>query len=104
MEHLEEVEAIVGELDAEDAVSIMECKENLLSDTLRSSLVFVQCNLSFLPDSITSLETAGLPLLDALQIVSEVKSKIEEVLGELGLIFQSKVGALWQKNPGLSIL
>ena len=69
-----------------------------------ADLVFIQANFSFLPHAITSLEKAGLPLREALTVVSRVEEKINEIPEPAGIIFKTKMKIVLGENPNLETL
>jgi hypothetical protein len=94
----------VESFDPQEAKSIKECQDLFTTCSLKADLTFIKANLSFLPKAICQLEEAGLPLTNAVNIVKEVKTKIECIPGQKGQIFKDKLSSVLQKNAGFQTL
>ena len=66
--------------------------------TYFEALTFIQANFSFLLHAITSLEKAGLPLSEALAVVSRAEEKINKIPEPGGIIFKTKMKIVLQKG------
>ncbi len=82
----------------EEARSIREAQELLEKASLKSDLAFIKCQLAFLPQAITRLETSGLTLIESVSIVNEVMEKIDKLPEPKGRIFKEKMTAVLKKN------
>jgi len=95
---------VVDQLDPDDAIAIRESKRILAVTSVAADLAFNKTHLEFLPQAIKQLEKAGLPLTQALEILEEVKSKVNSIPGIKGELFQNKLRSVLEKNPGLSVM
>lgn len=98
------IQDIVSQLDRDSAVAIKDCQEQLKKESLSADLAFISCHLSFLPGAITRLEKAGLPLVEGMSVLEEVRSNINSIPGVSGILLQNKLASVLNKNPGLEIL
>ncbi len=103
-QNFKKVKGVGGNFDPEEAVSITECKQILPSEKLHSTLTFIRSRLAVLPSPITTLETTGLSLIKALQVVNVTKRKIDSIPGDAGQLLKSKVDTLRKKDLGLKTL
>lgn len=92
---------VVDTFNADSAVYVKECQDFMASNSITSDLTFLKCHLSFLPPAITKLETAGLPINEALSIIAEVETKILQVPGDVRKLLQDKATFVLGRNPGL---
>jgi|UniRef100_A0A2S2QXZ7 hypothetical protein len=65
---------------------------------METNLVFIHSNYGFIPAEITKLETLHVPLIKALSIVKNVKTKIEKITGQNGILINQKFKTILQKN------
>jgi len=62
------------EFDKNDAVAIENAQTLLGENSLKSNLAFIKANYDNLPKYITTLETSGLLLADAIGIIEKVRN------------------------------
>lgn len=103
-ENFDLVQSVVAKLDETEAVSIKRAKEALKKPSLPGNLAFIHANLAFIPRILKELQTAGLPLTQALEIVDEVKAKLGSIGGEKGNILAGKYREVLAKNSDLRIM
>ncbi len=89
---------MVTQFEDTDTRSISECKELMEKESLKCDLAFIKCHLSFLPHSITRLETAGLSLLEAIGIIEDVKKRLDDLPDTKGKVFKEKMEQVLEKN------
>ena len=100
--NLEKVKTIVSQWFPEDAAAIGKCQKLLKNHRLASDLAFIAGNLAFLPAVLTRLEEEGLPLERAFAILDEVKSNLDGIAGQKGLMLQNKFNSVLERNPDVS--
>ena len=71
--HLDEIKEILEQLDSSDAPSIVRAQKLANMPSVKRDLAFIHANLTFLPVSIKQLEAKGLTVVDACQIMEDVK-------------------------------
>lgn len=76
----------------------------MAKESLQCDLAFIKSHLSFLPPSITQLETGGLSLVESIGIVEDVKTKINNLPDSKGKIFKKKLEQVLQKNSTFKTL
>ncbi|PSN40650.1 hypothetical protein C0J52_15754, partial [Blattella germanica] len=91
---------VVQGFDGEAAVAITEAKEVLSSPSIKGDLAYIKANFGNIPVAITKLETRGILLLEAIDIVTKVQQSLGKVVGEVGEAVASKVTKVLNRNPG----
>lgn len=103
-ENFETIKKVVNLLNADDAFAIGKVK-NIMSETdLESNLVFIYINYELLATAITSLETQGTLLTDAIKTVENVENKLTSVKCNKALQFLKKFEQVIEKNLGFKTL
>jgi hypothetical protein len=67
-------------------------------------LAYIASHFKMLISSITKLETVGLPLHDALEIIEDVKLKLGAAPGPVGKSVANKLEDVLRKNPGYNTI
>ena len=75
--HLEKVTNIVTTYDADEAQSIAECQQVLDNAELNISLSYISANFNILAETIEKLETRGLALGEAVNLIEKVEHKLK---------------------------
>lgn len=94
------IKNVVNALDCSDSSSIFIAKELLSNSTLQKDLCMIQMHYSWLPDSITKLESRGLSLNEAVKEMNEVERQVSLVPGPYGNQIREKVQFVLTKNAG----
>jgi len=68
-ENFRTIKKVVNLLNADDALAIGKVKNIMSENDLKSNLIFIFTNSGFLATAITSLETRGTLLTDAIKTV-----------------------------------
>ena len=92
---------VITALDSNEAQSISECTELLKDAELPYSLAFIDANFSVIPSAIGKLETRGLSLKSAVELMENVQEKIKHMYDKS---YAEKITSLLDRNPGYSIL
>jgi len=71
---------------------------------LQNNLAFISTNFGFLVDTISKLETSKMPLTESLEIVDNAIKQLERVPGEIGVLTNSKLKNVLEKNTGFNIV
>ena len=66
--------------------------------------MFIKSNFAVIIDAIQKLETRGLTLCAAIDVVTEVSNKLSEVKGPHGIKIKEKLSAVLTKNEGYKLL
>lgn len=101
--HLPNFAEVISELP-DDSQHIGKLKTLIRKKNLPTDLAFIQTYFSFLPEKITTLETRGLPLHDQVQVIEEVRRKIQIIPGSRGYLLQKKLEDVLSKNEGFALL
>ncbi|XP_055902175.1 uncharacterized protein LOC129938564 [Eupeodes corollae] len=94
-----EFEDIVNGLDDSDAVAIKNTKEALKKPSLKSEIIFINSNYTFLCDVIIQLEGNN-SLKKQVDLIETVVSKIGAVEGSFGVAIKEKLDNVLKKNEG----
>jgi hypothetical protein len=68
------------------------------------NLVYIKANFCGVSQSITCLETVGIQLCDAINIVKQIESELSRVQGEVANKVKAKLQSVLGQNPGYSTL
>lgn len=99
--HWDDIVRVFEQLNEKDAASIRKAKALLASGRVRRQFAFIDTNYSFLVDTITKLETQGLPLVDALYEFNTAETAIRIVRGSVADSVAEKLSSVREKNVGL---
>ena len=75
--HLEKLTDVVTTFDADDTQNIFECQQVLDNAELKISLTCISANVNNLAETIKMLETRGLALGEAINLIEKVKHKLK---------------------------
>lgn len=103
-EHFKTIKKVVNMLDSDDAVAIEKVKKIISDTNVQSNLIFIHTNYGFLSLAITRLETRGILLNEAIQIVDNVIEKLKEIKVPKGVIIYNKLKQIIEKNEGFQTL
>lgn len=84
--------------------AIRQCQTVLKNPTVEQNLAFIKANYCFVSKAIKKLETKGLALVDALQIIDDFKNDASRVHGPVGDIVRNKMDEVLAKNAGYGVL
>jgi hypothetical protein len=98
-----EIENIFNTFDTKDSSSIKPVQE-LFSVTMSRNLAYIKSNVCGISKSITRLETVGIQLCDAINIVKQTESELSQVQGEVANKVNAKLQSVLERNPGYSTL
>ncbi|KAL7296899.1 hypothetical protein TKK_0003039 [Trichogramma kaykai] len=102
-QNFEVVREIVMQFEDSDALSIPKCKAAFQNATIRKDLAIINTHFSYIPSSITKLETQNLPLHEALSIMKGAIVKNSQIPDYLEKI-KEKLTNVLNNNPGYSAL
>ena len=100
-EYLNVFEAVVNELNSQDAQHIKDCQEVLQPPTFRMDIQFITTNLCFLPLLMHQMEEADVGLERGLVLLKEAEEKVSKIPGKRENILQQKFAAISKRNSGL---
>jgi hypothetical protein len=98
-----EIEKIFIKFDTKESSSIKSVQE-FFSVTMSKNLAYIKANFCGISKSITSLETVGIQLCDAINIVKQTESELSRVQGEVPNKLNAKLQSVLERNPGYSTL
>jgi hypothetical protein len=98
-----EIEKIFNKFDTKVSSSFRSAKE-LFSVTMSSNLANKKANVCGISKLITRLETVGIQLCDAINIVKQIESELSRVQGEVANKVNAKLQSVFERNPGYSTL
>lgn len=101
--HFTNFAELISELP-NDSQHVAKLKTLILNQNLPTDLAFIQTYLSFLPEKILKLETRGLSLHEQVEIMNEVRQKIQMIPGTRGYHLQQKLEDVLMKNEGFKSL
>jgi hypothetical protein len=93
-----ENEKIFNKFDRKDSSSITSVQE-LFSVTMSRNLAYIKANFCGISKSITRLETVGIQLCDAINIVKQTESELSQVQGEVANKVNAKLQSVHEQNP-----
>lgn len=96
-EHLEEVKAVVLELDSQDADSIVQSKKIFENSELSSQLAFLKYNFANILVAIKKLQTAGLLISESTNALSAVFDGLCKIEDQQ---YKKKFEKILKRNPG----
>jgi len=99
--YFELIEDIVYMFDSDEAVCISVVHELLKNEHLKSSILYISHNLSFLSDKITQLENPKLFVVDCFNIIEECNQKLRILENK---VFHEKFKNAINKNPDINNL
>jgi hypothetical protein len=105
--NFEKIKNVVLNLDPEAAMAIKKTVElninnKIDSKNLQNNLAFISTNFGFLVNTISKLETSKMPLTESLEIVYNAIKQLERVPGEIGVLNNSKLKNVLEKNTGFN--
>jgi hypothetical protein len=71
---------------------------------MSKKLAYIKANFCGISKSITRLETVGIQLCDAINIMKQTGSELSRVQGEVANKVNAKLQSALERNPGYSIL
>jgi hypothetical protein len=98
-----EIQQIFNKFDTKDSSSIKTVQE-LFSVTMSKNVAYIKENFCGISNSITRLETVGIQLCDAINIVKQTESELSRVQGEVANNVNAKLRSVLERNPGYSTL
>lgn len=103
-EHFNTILNVIKQLDPKDA--FIENVKRIMSEEhiLETDLEFIYSNYGHLKTAITSLETQGLPLIDSINIIENIKKKFKEISGAKGETIYNTFIQVIEKNNGFQQL
>uniref|UniRef100_A0A915CMA9 BACK domain-containing protein n=1 Tax=Ditylenchus dipsaci TaxID=166011 RepID=A0A915CMA9_9BILA len=103
-ENFQQVKSVVERLNPRDAVAIQCSIKAFNRVDIAQKLAYIQSNFALIPDAITKLEKSGMPLIESLNILSQLKTALSTVPGEIGQQVRGKLKYVLDKNPGINRL
>jgi len=86
-----------------DTVSVENARNLIRSTSLKSNLVYMSSNSTFIANSIMKLESQNLSLIDSPGIVNDTMRKLKAP-GEVCIKIKKKIEQVLSKNPGLKTI
>lgn len=99
-EHYQLIKSVVMEFDKGDAVAIENAQTLFADNSLEFDLAFIKANYGNLPKYITTLETSGLLLADAVGINEKLRNEIGIDKSKIGKTIYQKFENVIEKNKG----
>ncbi|XP_063610355.1 uncharacterized protein LOC134785688 [Penaeus indicus] len=99
--HLEKVSEVVLSFNANDAQCIAESQELVNNVELKYSLSFISSNFSIIPSTIEKLETRGLDLKTAINLMEQVETNLKKMYDQQ---YYKKLQAVMKKNKGFLVM
>jgi len=99
-EYYQLIKSVVMEFNKDDAVAIENAQTLLADNSLEFDLVFIKANYGNLPKYITTLETSGLLLADAVGIIKKLRNEIGIDKSKIGKTIYQKFENVIEKNKG----
>jgi hypothetical protein len=78
--------------------------QELFSVTMSRNLAYIKANFCGISKSITRLETMGIQLCNAINIVKQTESELSRVQGEVANKVNARLQSVLERNPGYSTL
>lgn len=95
---------VVFDFSESDSQSIQDCQSLLKNPKIEQNLAFLKANYNCVSGAIKKLETGGLTLVEALDVVHNFQSAISSVPGPIGKKVLTKLESVLTKNTGLKVL
>uniref|UniRef100_A0A915EKM7 DUF659 domain-containing protein n=1 Tax=Ditylenchus dipsaci TaxID=166011 RepID=A0A915EKM7_9BILA len=89
--NFQQVKSVVERLNPGDAVAIQCSIKAFNRVDIAQKLAYIQSNFALIPDAITKLEKSGMPLIESLNILSQLKIALSTVPGEIGQQVRDKL-------------
>ena len=99
--HLEKLTDVVTTIDADEAQSIVDCQKVLDNADLKISLSYISTNFTILAETIEMLETRGLALGEAVNLIENVEHKLKTLYDKQ---YYDKLQSVLRKNTGFSVV
>jgi len=103
-ENYQLIKSVVMGFDKEDAVAIENAQKLLNDNNLELNLTFIKANYGNLAKYITTLETSGLSLADAINIIAQVQNEIGTDNSSIGKSIKKKLEVVIEKNSGFKTM
>jgi hypothetical protein len=103
-ENFDDVKAVIDTFNKDYSASIKQSQNLFSSPAIKFDLSYIQANFKQVTNSITKLETSGLRLTEALDVIQEVRETLQAANGETGKKASEKLEQLLKKNLGFSSL
>lgn len=88
----------------EDAIFIETSQKYIEQQHIRTQLVFIKSNFSFLPNAITYFEKHGMSLASSSSIVEDAKLKLTQIGGTQGKTVKTKIETVLKKNESYKLM
>lgn len=83
----------------------IDCKIILNNiEALPQDLAFVKANYGFINELLTKLETQGLELSESVELIQNLKTRINNIKGTTAERIKTKLGEVLRKNEGFNLL
>jgi hypothetical protein len=99
-----QLKKLFSQFPPSDAAAIQKSVEAFNQVNVAQNLAYIQSHFAIIPDSITKLETKGMPLSESLNVLLMVKNALESAPGEIGQKVRDKLDYVLEKNPGITRL
>ncbi|XP_060845030.1 uncharacterized protein LOC132924631 [Rhopalosiphum padi] len=103
-ENYQLIKSVVMGFDKEDAVAIENAQKLLNDNNLELNLTLIKANYGNLAKYITTLETSGLSLADAINIIAQVQNEIGTDNSSIGKSIKKKLEVVIEKNSGFKTM
>jgi hypothetical protein len=84
--------------------SIKDCQTVLKNQEIKQNLSFLKANYKFVSTTIKKLESTGLTLVEAVEIINNFQIAVSRVPGRVGKIVTTKLNEVLSKNTGYKVL
>ena len=103
-QYFEQLKVVINDFDVSDSASIGAAKLAFDSPEVRRDLTMIEAHFSALPQAIEKLETRGLSLNDAMDLIKILEEKLAVVPGDIGQRVRNKLHDVLKRNPGYKAL
>lgn len=99
--NLEALVNVMMSLDSNEAQSIKECQDLVNKIEIKNSLTFIATNFTILQTTITKLETRGLRIESAVQMIADVEKRLQNLHDPT---YHQKLTSVLNKNVGFQTI
>jgi hypothetical protein len=103
-DNFEGFKEVVLDFSKSTSQSIKDCQTVLKNQEIKQNLAFLKANYKFVSTTIKKLESTGLTLVEAVEIINNFQIAVSRVPGRVGKIVTTKLNEVLSKNTGYKVL
>jgi hypothetical protein len=103
-DNFEGFKEVVLDFSESTSQSIKDCQTVLKNQEIKQNLAFLKANYKFVSTTIKKLESTGLTLVEAVEIINNFQIAVSRVPGRVGKIVTTKLNEVLSKNTGYKVL